>query len=140
MSKIVDRPLELCPRRQEIGSDLSMFKVPQTDEWREDLTCSWCGSMSPEYLFEAIEAGCEIGPTDKSYKVYVKVVEGITFNLPDGMPKFYFQHFNEEECIKFIELFNNKQLNIGYPGHFYVIPFFMTIKQTPKQQETVKED
>lgn len=34
-------------------------------------SCSYCGSISPDELFAAIEAGAEIGPTDKSYKVYV---------------------------------------------------------------------
>lgn len=33
--------------------------------------CSYCGSLSPDEFFSAIEAGAEIGPTDKSYKVYV---------------------------------------------------------------------
>ncbi len=39
--------------------------------WREDGTCSYCGSLSPALFFEAIKNGCELGPTDKDYKVYV---------------------------------------------------------------------
>ena len=34
-------------------------------------SCSYCGSLSPAELFAAIEAGHELGPTDKNYKVYV---------------------------------------------------------------------
>ncbi len=35
-------------------------------------SCSFCGSMPPEDFMEAVRTGCEIGPTDKSYKLYVK--------------------------------------------------------------------
>lgn len=38
--------------------------------------------------------------------------------------KFYYQHFNEEHRREFIEMANARKLNIGYPGHFYVLPFF----------------
>lgn len=40
-----------------------------------DGNCSYCGSISPETFFDAIEQGCELGPTDKSYKVYVDLIE-----------------------------------------------------------------
>lgn len=53
---------------------------PGTDTWRDSRdpyhvspTCSYCGSCSPEVLFAAIEAGHEIGPTDKGYKVYLEL-------------------------------------------------------------------
>lgn len=39
--------------------------------WKGDHTCSYCGSLSPEKFFEAVEAGCVVGPTDKSYKAYI---------------------------------------------------------------------
>ena len=128
---IIDSPLELCPRRVQEFGDTSRFKVPQTDEWREDRTCSWCGSMSPELLFEFIEAGFEIGPTDKNYKIYIRHTKETdkTIQLPRGAPKFYFQHFSKEQCIKFINLYNDGLMKIGYPGHFYVHPFFMTIEK-----------
>ncbi|MEA2678047.1 MAG: hypothetical protein QOJ81_2188 [Chloroflexota bacterium] len=63
-----------CPRRNEIGQGA----FPGPDHWREESssyhlgpTCSYCGSLSPESLFELIAAGAKIGPTDKSYKIYV---------------------------------------------------------------------
>lgn len=68
-----------CPRHED-----HMFPNV-VDSWRPDGTCSFCGSMSPEKLFAAIEAGKEITPTDKSYKIYV-----------DGSQKFYFQHLSKE--------------------------------------------
>jgi hypothetical protein len=36
--------------------------------------CSFCGSMPPDDFMAAVKAGAEIGPTDKSYKFYVKWV------------------------------------------------------------------
>ena len=43
--------------------------------------------------------------------------------------KFYFYHLNEEEMHRFIELYNRRNLNIGVPGDFYVLPYFMTRKK-----------
>jgi len=62
-----------CGRRDEIGAQGS-FNFPAEDEWRDrdgHQVCSYCGSLSPDELFAAIEAGCELDPTDKNYKVYV---------------------------------------------------------------------
>jgi hypothetical protein len=69
--------------------------------------------MNPEDFLEAVEAGQKITPTDKSYKAYVADTK-----------KFYFQHLNEEQMTKFIELYNQKKFNFEYPGHFYVTPYF----------------
>ena len=105
----------ICPRRDELGG-AGVFKLPDEDRWRDDGTCSYCGSISPEAFFEAIERGTELGPTDKNYKVYVGVTEH---------QKFYFQHLSQDERTRFVDLFNAGTLKIGYPGRFYVVPFFM---------------
>lgn len=97
-----------CPQR--------FMNLEEKDQWRGDDTCSYCGSLSPEKLFEAIEAGAELGPTDKNYKVYVS---GAGFEN-----KFYFQHLSVEEQARFVTLLNERKVNVGYPGHFYVLPFF----------------
>ena len=104
-----------CPRRSE-----SPIKItsPEDDHWQTDGTCSYCGSISQEMFFEAIENGHELGPTDKSYKVYVK---GLNVH---GAGKFYFQHLDPDGRDQFIRLYNDKKLNIGVPGDFYVNPFF----------------
>jgi hypothetical protein len=110
-----------CPRRIEDGraDPKSPFhdSGPDLDKWREDGTCSYCGSMNPETMLEKAAAGVELIPTDKSYKVYVG---------SDQRGKFYFQHFDKPQCLKFIELYNAKTLKLGFPGHFYVSPFFMS--------------
>lgn len=68
-----------CPRRAESGLHLenSPFKIAgaDKDEWRKDGTCSYCGSMNQDKFMEYLEAGSvTLGPTDKSYKVYVEGV------------------------------------------------------------------
>jgi len=116
----------LCPRRSELGIDPTVHKVPELDSWAPPRnegrgindtvrTCSWCGSMHPDDFFAAIERGEEIGPTDKNYKAYVG----------DSVGKFYFQHLGDEQKKRFVELVNSKAMKIGYPGHFYVLPFFL---------------
>jgi len=145
-----------CPRRIEQGRHYedSPFRGSGSglDRWREDGTCSYCGSLDPDILMARLEAGdVELGPTDKSYKVYVDNRGGPMFKTqyrkncdmrqpgskctgPDDCvhwvieetqhAKFYFQHFGMHQMERFIELNNAGKLNIGYPGHFYVLPFF----------------
>jgi hypothetical protein len=99
-----------CPRRYE-----QFHSVPQedADHWRDAGTCSYCGSLSPSKFFEALYAGTELGPTNKNYKVYV-----------GGTSKFYFQHLSEDQRNEFITAYNDHIITIGYPGYFYVLPFF----------------
>jgi hypothetical protein len=142
-----------CPRRSESGLG-SVFKVGKDDVYREDNTCSWCGSLNPATLMERIEAGTvQLGPTDKSYKVYVHNAGGEAFkqtyrdcpadserHMPEEcthwvtremqQTKFYFQHFSEEQKMRFIELLNERKLTLGYPGRFYVLPFFVCKKES----------
>lgn len=150
-----------CPRRPE-----GPFKLPDEDHWDEDDTCSYCGSFNPDTLMKRIEAGeLELGPTDKGYKVYLKVLSGeklkqryrkdcdckvgqkivenkivdcsaeeiranvkacphwVTEERDHG--KFYFMHLSEEQMRRFVDLYNEKKLKVGMPGHFYRLPYFM---------------
>jgi hypothetical protein len=65
-----------CPRRFD---DSSVFRVlAGEDSWMDRNgypTCTYCGSLHPDALFEAIAEGRELGPTDKNYKVYVDLLE-----------------------------------------------------------------
>lgn len=138
-----------CPRRVESPS----FKVPDEDHYRDDDTCSYCGSLNPDTFMDRLEAGdIEVGPTDKNYKVYVENRGGACFRMrfrkdcdmgrpgskctgPDDCThwhtdernhsKFYFQHLSELQMRLFVELHNDHKIKIGYPRHFYVLPFFM---------------
>lgn len=60
--------MQPCPRQAEV--DRTILNVPESG-WREDGTCSYCGSIAPDALFSAIASGYTLGPTDKRYKVYV---------------------------------------------------------------------
>lgn len=130
-----------------------MFKAPFSGEdshWQEsDNTCSFCGSLNNDYLMERLEKGdVECGPTDKSYKVYVRNRGGEPFKQtyracpmdssctgPDDCThwvtrsveetKFYFQHLTRDQMRRFVEMANGGLIAMGYPGHFYTLPFFI---------------
>lgn len=55
--------------RTENRDDKKYGPSPYQETFR---TCSYCGSMNPEDLFNALGAGAKIGRTDKTYKVYVE--------------------------------------------------------------------
>ena len=125
-----------CPRRAETGSTAYLPDTwHEREGWRR---CSYCGSMHPDDFTAITRAGvAELGPTDKNYKVYV--------DTPGGSHgKFYFQHLSEEQRREFVDLYNARPrrtysdtgmtfavtgastgMAVGYPGHFYVLPFFM---------------
>lgn len=140
-----------CPRRAESWTGPHL---QGNDVWDEaDDTCSYCGSLNPDELLARIEAGTvELIPTDKNYKVYVENDGGEMFkqhyrNCYDvgvkdcpgpaecehwvvketSRTKFYFQHFNQDQKRRFVELYNEKRMKLGYPGHFYVKPFFVVL-------------
>lgn len=157
----------LCPRRGENPGPWSF--IPDKDEWHERdgrLRCSYCGSVAPELFMEAVEAGHQVGPTDKSYKAYIDFPDPLHGqsvrigsstgpaighngepNLPDLTPeellagrydrpiygtagptktdKFYFMHLSEPQMIRFVDLLREKKMNVGYPGHFYMLPYFI---------------
>ncbi len=139
-----------CGRRNDLFA-VNRNDGVDPDHYREDGCCSYCGSLNPDTLIKRMEAGdVELGPTDKNYKLYVKNAGGEAFKQtyrdcpaersctgPDDCThwvtrdmdeaKFYFQHFNAEQRARFIELVNEKKAPIGYPGHFYVLPYFTRI-------------
>jgi len=153
-----------CPRAIENGAGPdSPFKGPFSGEmtWQEnDGSCSYCGSVNPDVLMERIEAGTvEVGPTDKSYKIYLQNINGEEFKQsyrdcpsnsdctgPDDcthwvtrdhpQAKFYFQHLSKEQITRFIELLNEKKIKIGYPGYFYRLPYFCEkVEEEPQVKE-----
>jgi hypothetical protein len=125
------------------------------DHWLPDDSCSYCGSLNEAILMARLDAGdVELIPSDKSYKTYVRNVGGAGFRQsyrdcprdsedhgPDACShwvtretsetKFYFQHLSREQKIHFVELLNAKRIHLAYPGHFYVLPFFCTMRAQP---------
>jgi hypothetical protein len=79
-----------------------MFGLDKERAWREDGTCSYCGSQSPGKLMELLKLpGTHFSGTDKTfYKLYVEHKE----HRPRGAGKFYFSHLEEltdEELAEF---------------------------------------
>lgn len=106
-------PADTCPRRMtELGP---WERTAGLDPVRSG-RCPFCGSLAPAEFMRRARQGDELGPTDKSYKVY----------LDDPWAKFYFQHLDEAQRQEFFELYRDGKLNLGYPGRFYVLPFFIT--------------
>ncbi|HEY2763436.1 MAG TPA: hypothetical protein VGJ13_05400 [Pseudonocardiaceae bacterium] len=112
-----------CPRRAENepgpwqypqGEGLDGFERGHGLVGQSDPACTYCGSLSGDRFMELVHEGAEVGPTDKSYKAYV-----------GGQAKFYFQHLSDAQKLEFVELLNAGKVQIGYPGHFYVPPFFV---------------
>lgn len=118
-----------CPRRME---EMGPWKREEgLDQYKrggglvgQARACSFCGSMPPEDFMQAVREGKEVGPTDKNYKAYVGAHEG----------KFYYQHLSEEQRKEFIALLNEKKVSIGYPGYFYVLPFFVSYEATEESR------
>jgi hypothetical protein len=140
-----------CPRRHEAPygqNGLETNSTPdwwETDSWtgnnyghlsehmasnswpinaKEPRTCSYCGSVHPEDAFALIESGqWLVDPTDKNYKLYLSLLAREISPVP--LVKLYFQHFSDSDCDRFIKLYNTRAMKLGYPGHFYVRPFFV---------------
>lgn len=103
-----------CPRRTfEFGP---WEHTEGLDDFRDDDTCSFCGSLNPVAFFQAVRSGYEITPTDKNYKAYVNV-PGWRF------AKFYFQHLSGAQRAEFIALYNDHTMKVE-GGSFYVMPYF----------------
>ena len=118
-----------CPRRDEgFGHGETL-----QDMVRDNGTCSFCGSLVPEAFWDLVEAGAELGPTDKNYKVYVNPPPHLKYSVMEtGMAKLYFQHFRTEDIDRFIRMYNEKKMKIEYPGHFYRLPFFCKMSDEEK--------
>lgn len=113
-----------CPRRMsEFGpwqrrEGLDSFISAHT-RVAKALNCSFCGSLDPETCLTWMANGGRITPTDKPYKMLISIDK-------EREQKFYFYHFNKEQQVQFTAIYNleNKPFLMGYPGHFYVLPYF----------------
>ncbi len=119
-----------CPRRSETGP---WAQTPGVDKWenrphgrigQEEIgsSCSFCGSLNPERFMDLLRQGWFLGPTDRSYKAY------ISHAATGRSGKFYFQHLSADQQRDFITLYN-AGLNVGYPGHLYVMPYFAKARE-----------
>jgi hypothetical protein len=103
-----------CPRSREDGR-------PTSPAWRDDETCSYCGSLNPDVFMKQIEDGTiELGTTTKNYKVYIHA------DQQEGMSKFYFQHLSEDQKKRFVELLGERAIKFHHGYEFTVLPFFVS--------------
>lgn len=110
-----------CPRRIENGTDYPNSPLRGSGRGLDiydtvhglvgqSRGCSYCGSMHPDDFMQAVRDHQEIGPTDKSYKLYVGGMSG----------KFYTVHLSPEQGFEFRRLWVDAKINWGYPGRPYV--------------------
>lgn len=112
-----------CPQRGPYVKD-SPFQYDQKevqDAWRQDGTCSYCGSVSGAAFMKFVQDGGEVTPTDKNYKAYCHGIKP----QPVGADKFYFHHLDEHQKHEFIAALNAKTMKVAFPGHFYNLPYFV---------------
>lgn len=114
--------------------------------------CTFCGSLDPAVFMRMLrERTVLLGPTDKSYKVYVTATAGAPFarrRRTDPGPffgdfhpahtwelthrastKFYFQHLDEPQRLEFVELLKSGVLQFESGHGFYVLPFFIRVSR-----------
>lgn len=130
---------QTCPRRMaEYGP---WEKTDGLDRWESrsglvgqaevGLSCSFCGSLHPDRFMELVRDGWSVGPTDKAYKAYLQEPDAAE-GQGGKSAKFYFLHLSSEQQAEFIDLHNSRRMTVGYPGHFYVLPFFAdSLRPTP---------
>lgn len=113
----------MCPRREAEGAQmlLNPERSETPDTWRDEgglRVCSYDGGLHPEDFMAFVREHTEIGPTDKSYKLYVHAAD----DRVRGAGKFYTHHFSLDLALgtEFAELFMGGRVNWGYPGHAYV--------------------
>lgn len=131
--------IQTCPRRiLEMGP---WDRSEGIDSWMEsprragEVTpfCSFCGSLHPGKFLELIAQGWQVEPTDKNYKAYLSSPppapqsSGPVRTIGESRSKFYYLHLSPTQQVQFIDLYNQRQMQISTPGYFYVLPFFMTI-------------
>lgn len=110
-----DRFMELLREGWIVGPTDKSYKAylgkPLTGDEREQGRAEWVDHMSP------------LGSEDRVALAEMWDREH-AFPQCGQEAKFYYQHLSEAQQQEFIELHNGKSMRVGYPGHFYVLPYF----------------
>jgi hypothetical protein len=108
-----------CPRgNMEIGVFTKFAKTAKWDKDEGKRRCSYCGSLHPDDFMERVKAGEILTGTDKNYKVYIGVHD-----------KFYWYHLSEDQMKEFVDLWNEKKLNLEPKFGIYKLPYFVDKKE-----------
>lgn len=73
---------------------------------------------------KARQQGEQIGVAFEQLDEHVRI-QTLAASHGRDVGKFYFMHLAEEQKREFIELLNVRRFQIGYPGFFYVMPYFI---------------
>ena len=127
-----DRFMELVREGWVVGPTDKGYKAylgrPLTDDEKGARKAQWLAA--PSGPARAIrDLGARDGKTPEQIEADLEH-EWVTHEAPlmqhGQEAKFYYQHLSDEQRAEFIELYNSKRMVLGYPGHFYRLPFFCT--------------
>ena len=134
-----DRFMELVRQGWIVGPTDKTYKAylsrPLTDEEKAQRKERWMRGFSPEEIQATASKRGETpeearAALETAYELQVAQLEGASTEA-----KFYFQHLSEAQGREFVDLYNSRQMKVGYPGHFYQPPFFMQSVPGTRQQK-----
>jgi hypothetical protein len=126
-----DRFMELVRQGWEIGPTDKNYKAylgkPYTDQDHAARQASWSdGHVGRAVRQGALDSGKTAEEADAVVAEFWQTHEKQLLSSKT-VAKFYYQHLSFEQQQEFIELYNAKQMVIGYPGYFYARPYFCQI-------------
>jgi len=123
-----DRFMELVREGWIVGPTDKNYKAylhePVTDEHRAQRKAAWEASDFGRFIRKHVldEGGTEAEAQAKVDEYWRRDEEPHLSGSRSA--KFYYQHLSAEQQHEFIELHNSKAMQIGWPGRFYIQPFF----------------
>lgn len=124
-----DRFMELVREGWIVGPTDKSYKAylsrPLSDEEKAQHKARWLDGFTAE---EIRAAAADKGESPEQHKAALEAVyDSQVACLAGGSTeaKFYFQHLSEDQRREFVDHYNSRRVKVGYPGRFYVPPFFM---------------
>ncbi|MFI8535348.1 hypothetical protein ACIGMX_34525 [Streptomyces aquilus] len=123
-----DRFLELVREGWIVGPTDKSYKAyldrPATEEDQRARKERWLETAQGQAVRRAAEAEGKTPEQvteelDRAYRA-----ENPMAKSAGTRAKFYYQHLTLEQQNEFIALYNERRMNVGYPGRLYVLPFF----------------
>lgn len=123
-----DRFMKLVREGWIVGPTDKNYKAyldrPATDEEKRADKERWLASGIAQVLKRAAEAEGKAPEQVAEELNGAYWSENLTADSAGQKAKFYYQHLSAEQQSEFIALYNERRMNIGYPGRLYVPPFF----------------
>lgn len=121
-----DRFMELVEQGWVVGPTDKSYKAylhkPLSDGEMAELKQRWLHDSRAVDVLDAIDGDPEAA---HALEQQWRQTPGADGSGP-MVAKFYYQHLSSAQMDRFVELINQKRMRIGYPGRFYVLPFFTT--------------